>query len=224
MFIGFLITYFLLQIPIEIAYNSSIIIFFISIAIPLILGIIRIFKKEYLNGTLQTLSSLIFGGAGFMFLSFILMFYPYDFFADNLKIPENIKFEKPITLNQNSKYQNIKSSKTDLILLDGLQGGIYKFKIFLPKIEKGKVYLKIYEITKNEILSEDDIKRRSEIEVYNPTNEIKEFEPKDDFFVYEGDWDQFYGSRIEVWFRPEDNPKKERKLFSKNYIIQGWQR
>ncbi len=147
------------------------------------------------------------------------MFYPYDFFASNLKIPNNIKFEKPIGVNE-----TFTVNKANLILYDGMQPGIYQYEIYLDKIEKGSIYLKIYEITSNKILSENDIYKRSKIEVYNPTNELTKFKLKDDFTIYEGDWGQYYGSRIEVWFKSENRNIKDRKLFSKNYIIQGWQR
>ena len=226
MFGGFVITYFLLQVPKEIAYNLSIIIFFISILIPLVFGIVKLFKKEFLAGGMLTLSSLIIGGFAFFFLSFMLMFYPYDFFADDLEIPQNIKFEKPINLNENlsSDLKTQRVSSPTFLLYDGIQGGIYQYEVYLNKIEKGIVYLKIYEITQNEILSENGIERESKISVFNPTNELKKFKLKDDFTVFEGNWDQYYGSKIEVWFKPENKAQKERKLFSKNYIIQGWQR
>ncbi|MCJ7932160.1 MAG: hypothetical protein MUW56_00595 [Chryseobacterium sp.] len=51
---------------------------------------------------------------------------------------------------------------------------------------------------------------------------MKRFELKDSFAVYEGDWGEFYGSRIEVWFIPDDVNKPERKIITKNAIIQEW--
>jgi hypothetical protein len=101
---------------------------------------------------------------------------------------------------------------------------MYKYDLFLHKIKKGKVYLKIFEITSNQILSEKSIKRESQIEVENKTDEIKRFELKDEFTIFEGDWEQFYGGRIEVWFKPDNINKPERKLITKNYIIQAWMR
>ncbi|NML58845.1 hypothetical protein [Chryseobacterium cheonjiense] len=226
MFCGFILSFFILRVPSEIAFNTSIIIFFISILIPLLFGLIRVFKKDFLAGTLQILSSIIFGGSGFLCLSIFLMLYPYDFFADNLEIPKNIQFEKPINLNDNlaSGPNKITDKKETFFLYDGFQPGIYQYEIFLNKIEKGTVYLKIYEITKNQILSETDVANNSKMQVYNSTNELKRYQLKDDFTVYEGNWGEFYGSKIEIWFQPDDKKQKERKLMSKNYIIQGWQR
>ena len=224
MIIGFAITYFGIQIPNEIAFNVSLAIFYISILFSLVFAIMRLFRKDYLKGTLQILGTIIIGGVSYLFLSLILLFYPYDFFADNLSIPKNVKFEKPISLNKNAEVKSKKVDNANFILYDDIQPGIYKYELYLNKIEKGKVYLKIYEITQNQILSEEDIKNSSSIDVYNPTSELKKFELKDDFTVYEGNWEQFYGSRIEVWFKPNAKNQPERKLMTKNYIIEGWQR
>jgi len=224
MIIGFAITFFGIQIPNEIAFDMSLAIFYASFLFSLVFAIIRLFKKDYLKGTLQFFGTLIIGGISFTFLSLILLFYPFDFFADNLSIPTDIKFEKPISLNQNAEVKSKKIDKANFILYDDMQPGIYKYELYLNKIEKGKVYLKIYEITQNQILSEEDIQKSSLIDVYNPTSELKKFEIKDDFTVYEGNWDQFYGSRIEVWFKPNSKNQPERKLITENYIIQGWQR
>jgi len=226
MIVGFILSFFILQIPREIAFTSSIIIVYASILIALIFSAIRLIRKDYLKGSIQTILTLIIAVIYAGYFSFFLMFYPYDFFAENLKIPDNIKFEKPINLNDNinSQPKILEITYPTFLLYDGFQPGIYEYEIFLNKIEKGTVYLKVYEITKNEILSEDAIKENSKINVYNPSNELRKFKLKEDFTVYEGDWNQFYGSRIEVWFQPENNSEKPRKLFSKNYIIQGWQR
>ncbi len=224
MIIGFVITFFGLQIPNEIAFNISLGIFYASFLFSLVFAIMRLFKKDYLKGTLQIAGTLIIGGVSFLFLSLFLFLYPFDFFADNLTVPKNVEFQKPIPLYQNDTVKSEKVYNTDFILYDGMQPGIYKYDIYLNQIEKGKVYLKVYEITQNQILSEEDIENSSSIDVYNPTPELKKFKLKDDFTVYEGNWDQFYGSRIEVWFKPNSMNRPERKLLTKNYIIQGWQR
>ena len=226
MVVGFVFSFFIIQIKSELAYNLSLIIFALSILISLIFGVIRLFKKDYLKGALQIVTTFIIGGFASVFLFFLLMFYPHDFFADHLKIPKNIKFEKPINSNDylNSEQIEIIPDKETLILYDVYQPGMYQYEIFLNKIEKGNVYLKVYEITTNQILSEENIKRDSKIQVFNATDELKKFKLNDPFTIKEGNWDQFYGSKIEVWFQPENLDLKERKLFSKNYIVQGWER
>lgn len=220
MILGFVITFLGIQTPNEIIFNLSLLIFYGSFLFSLIFGIKRFLRKEYLKGFLQTLGTVIIGAVSFSYLSLILMFYPYDFFANNLSIPKNIKFEKPIS--QDTKLKT--SIKPCFILYDDIQPGIYKYELYLNKIEKGKVYLKIYEITNNQILSEKDIEKRSLIEVYNPNSKLKKFGLNNDFMIYEGDWGQLYGSRIEIWFRSDLKNQPERKLMTKYYIIQGWQR
>lgn len=187
-------------------------------------GIIRISKKEYVRGILQSSFAFILGIVVFGFFSFFLMFYPNDFYANNLEIPKNIKFEKPLEIIYENDKPEIIVTKEDVILYDYFQPGIYKYDIFLRRIEKGNVYLKIFEITNNELLSEKEIKEKSQIEVGNQTDELKRFELQGDFKIYEGDWGDFYGSRVEVWFKPDDINKPERKLVTKNYVVQGWMR
>lgn len=219
MSVGFAIAFIGIQIPNKIAFNMSLGIFYASF-----LAILRLLKKDYFKGTLQIAGTLIIGGISFLFLSLILLLYPFDFFADNLIVPQDVRFDKPVSLYQNETEKSERVFNSDFILYDGFQPGIYKYDLYLNQIEKGKVYLKIFEISQNQILSEDDIENRSSINVYNPTQELKKFALKDDFTVYEGNWDQFYGSRIEVWFRPNSKRCPERKLMTKNYIIQGWER
>lgn len=222
MFIGFIVAFFVLSIRREIALNISIVLLIISPIIPLVFGIISLARKDYLRGALQTVLAIVFGFATIGFFSFTLLFYPSDFFAEGIEIPQNIKFEKPIDLNGENPVPSI--TEQNIVLVDDLQPGIYRYDIYLKNIEKGSVYLKIYESTQNQLLSEKEIQKNSKIEIEKPSQELKKFSLKNHFTVYEGDWGQFYGSRVEVWFVTSNKTQKERKLFEKNYIIQGWQR
>jgi hypothetical protein len=57
----------------------------------------------------------------------------------------------------------------------------------------------------------------------NKSDRIIRFESPNYFTIYEGDWGKPYAARFEVWFEPTENGN-ERKLFEKNFIIEGWQR
>ncbi|WP_308006664.1 hypothetical protein, partial [uncultured Chryseobacterium sp.] len=70
--------------------------------------------------------------------------------------------------------------------------------------------------------SEKEIAKDTKVKVENPGDELKEFPLSKEFNVQEGDWGYYYGSRVEVWFKPEDASQPERKLLVKNYVIQGW--
>ncbi|MCQ2379834.1 MAG: hypothetical protein MJ025_02785 [Victivallaceae bacterium] len=90
--------------------------------------------------------------------------------------------------------------------------------------EPGLVYLKAYEITEDIPLS-----------LYSLRNEANEYigwseDPEEQFFaqlnfvISEGDWGEYYGARFELWFKPDDSEKEERKLLERNYRIEGWMR
>ncbi|WP_345208080.1 hypothetical protein [Chryseobacterium ginsengisoli] len=196
---------------------------FILIAISFILGILRLFKKgELKNGLLQCFSSFviftIIGGS----FAYCPPKSPYKPYKGDIKNPKNAKFSMPLKMTVNEEKQLVEVIKPNILLYDYLQPGSYKYEVFLNKIGKGKVYLKVYDFNTNRILSEKEIKKESQIEVFNSTDELKEFNLKGSFNVEEGDWGDYYGSRIEVWFQPEDKNQPEKKLMMKNYVIQGW--
>lgn len=145
----------------------------------------------------------------------LLMFYPYDNFADDLQIPKNIKFDKPTT---HIDTLTIRKEKT-LEIENGFQPGIYEFYFWYKPTEKGELYLKASEITHNIPLSEQRIKDKTSIEA-EPNDSLQLFHKV--FTIYEGDWGKFYGSKISVYFQPHNKP--EQKLIEKNYIVEGWMR
>ena len=111
----------------------------------------------------------------------------------------------------------------DLILRDGMQGGIYEGFLWCNPGEKGTVYLKAFEITKGTQLSAERLQPASACVSGWSEDPREQFCSGLYFTIYEGEWGQFYGARFEVWFRPNKGGP-ERKLFEKNYKIQGWQR
>ena len=94
---------------------------------------------------------------------------------------------------------------------------------FSASVSRPSIYLKAFEIIEEYALSTDRLPERSLVKVYNPTVSIEKFGTTSHFTIYEGDWGQPYAARFEVWFKP-DNGGQERKLFSKNYKIEGWMR
>ena len=43
------------------------------------------------------------------------------------------------------------------------------------------------------------------------------------FTIYEGDWEDYYAARIEVWHK-DASTQKETKLLEKVYRVDGWMR
>jgi hypothetical protein len=216
--VGFLCL-FIITLPYEITFYIALGLPFTALVISCILGIMKLFKKLYLQGILQIIATVALGITGTLFLVVYMMFYPYDFYADNLEIPHSLKLEIP----KKYRYKNDHFKKsTDFELYNSFQPGIYTYDISINKTGKGIVFLKAYEVTQKDQLSIEELKLRSAITV-KPSDTIIRYRLKDDFTIYEGDWSHPYAARFEMWFR-SDATGKETKLAQKYYKIEGWMR
>jgi len=108
------------------------------------------------------------------------------------------------------------------VIYDGTQGGIYIMDVVCNPGEPGMLYIKANEITTGAKLSEHRLAEKVAL-TFGSDNEDELYRSRWEFKIYEGNWEQHYGARIEVWFKP-DSGKTDRKLFEKNYKIQGWMR
>ena len=88
----------------------------------------------------------------------------------------------------------------------------------------GKIFLKCFEATENIPLSEDRIPERSAVSVGStegfPFHQMVDHQC---FTIYEGDYEDYYAARMEVWFR-DSLSGAERKLTEKVYRVEGWMR
>ncbi|MBB4802974.1 hypothetical protein HNP37_003049 [Flavobacterium nitrogenifigens] len=150
----------------------------------------------------------------FLWLGLFFLFSPPDFYGAHKVIPNDIEISKPLdSIPEDKEFE-----KNNLVLSCLSQPGIYNFYINAKPKELGHFYIKAFEITSNDRLSEDRIKNRSDIKVEN-------LEPKlysGEFTIYEGSWGDKYAARIELWFIPQN--KKEYKIAERNYIVEGWMR
>lgn len=209
--------------------NIAFTLFGLGLLVVLVSSIYLFTRKKWLTGLL---SLSIFGGTIIAFIFYaIAMFWIEqerpDEWAKNLKIPTNIQLDNPVDLgfdeHRPDSITNRTVHQTDLQLYNSFQPGLYEFDFWTSKIESGTIYLKAFEITQEYALSSERLPERSSVKVYNPTDRIKKFGTTSHFTIYEGDWGQPYAARFEVWFKP-DNGGQERKLFNKNYKIEGWMR
>ena len=110
------------------------------------------------------------------------------------------------------------------------QPGIYKLSLFLPKDARddGHYEIRAFEYESGKQLSLDN--RADYLQfVGEPDDRIVTSELLDcrvitvnHFMVYTGNWNQYYGSRWEIWFVPyQGDPVK---LSSQNFLMQGWMR
>ena len=222
------------------------VLFFVVIGILLILtsGLDILFLDEILRALANTSTVFILISFGYQlyrkrfvegFISIIFLFVTglaYDFmiladgdhWADGLKIPAVIQIESPI-----GDYGGVKSdsilklhrNQTDLFLYNSFQPGIYQYEFWTGKIDSGFIYLKAFEITNGDALSEENLEKNTQLSIGNVSDTIARFSLKKDFKIYEGDWGKFYAARFEVWFKPLLGGE-ERKLFQKNFKIEGW--
>lgn len=160
----------------------------------------------------------------FFILSTAINMFDGDHWADDLYIPKNIQIENPV--NGSSYYRsdsilNLNKIKPDLVLYNSSQPGIYQYDFWTGRIEKGSIYLKIFEVTTNEQLSPEEVKLKTPIIIENKSDTITRFGLTKDFTIYEGDWGKYYAARVEVWFISALD-EQERKLFEKNFKIEGW--
>ena len=118
---------------------------------------------------------------------------------------------------------SVRRGGPDLILRNGSQGGIYEAAVWCNPGERGAICLKAFEITKGTPLSTERLKMSSNCIPGWSDDPREQFFSAMHFTIYEGRWEQYYGARFEIWFQP-DSGGAERKLFEKNYKIQGWER
>ena len=112
-------------------------------------------------------------------------------------------------------------SNSWLQIWNGEQGGIYHYAFYWPALSDGEIYLRCFEATKNTELSASRLKPRTTVRVLGH-NEFGQVVPPTEFTIYEGDWEDYYAVRVEVWHKPTGG--KPHKLMEKIYRMEGWMR
>lgn len=208
--------------------NTAGIILCFGILTLIVSSIIQFIKRKRKEGFLTII--VLFGGTIISSILFLIIataipMIEGDKWADNLEIPNNIVLDNPIDLTyiiaHDDSVRNIKKNDLDLQIYNSTQKGIYKYDFWIGKIDRGTIYLKAFEVTQEEALSKKTLKEKSEIAVFNPSDSIIKFGTTKDFTIYEGDWGKPYAARFEVWYKPEISGQ-ERKIFQKNFKIEGW--
>ncbi|HEX8548006.1 MAG TPA: hypothetical protein VF691_13680 [Cytophagaceae bacterium] len=190
--------------------DLALIVLYLSIILTIISSIVQLVNRKWYFIFPQL------GVAAFLFYytTIIFTYSPPDYYGANKEIPKNIDFLEPLDSAPTTRDFEI----NDLILTNGGQPGIYKYYTDYKTKETGYFYIKAFEITSNYRLSDERMKEMSKIRIDN----LKSQQVDGEFTIYEGDWGDKYGSRIELWFQPSKG--REFKIEEKNYIIEGWQR
>lgn len=188
-----------------------------SILLILISIIVHLFNRKWKMAIFQLLIGIFY----FFSLVIFLIGEP-DFYADDLIIPKDISINRPLDFNSKKAVDSLNVIPFDNLkfeLANSFQPGLYEYYLWYKPQEKGLVYLKAYEITKNDLLSEPRLSKRTQAVVLKNKSTLIHKR----LTIYEGEWNYPYAARFEVWFKSEkDNVNK--KLIEKNYIIEGWMR
>ena len=155
-----------------------------------------------------------------------------DDFGKKHVIPEGMEMNIPITdancswnATDGFTFTPVDIDSTDsnswLQIWNGEQGGIYHYAFYWPALSDGERYLRCFEATKNTELSASRLKPRTTVRVFGH-NEFGQVVPPTEFTIYEGDWEDYYAVRVEVWHKPTGG--KPHKLMEKIYRMEGWMR
>lgn len=146
-----------------------------------------------------------------------------DGFGKSHKVPDGLEYHLPLDpCSGTDVLIDSLDTGTYLQIWNGLQGGNYKYDLHYPPLPAGDVFLRCYEVTEDIPLSEDRILEASTVSV-DPTGSFSKVVGQKEFTIYEGDWEDYYAARIEVWFRDSET-RQERKLCEKVYRVEGWMR
>ena len=145
-----------------------------------------------------------------------------DSFGKDHPIPEGLAYDIPMSEDTPVVAVDSLAQESYLQLWNGIQGGIYEYSLYYPALLDGEVYLRCFEATENIELSASRLHEASTVEVKNH-NGFGLVAQRQMFTIYEGDWDDYYAARIEVWHR-DASTGKETKLLEKTYRVEGWMR
>lgn len=183
--------------------------------------VLLIINKQWLKVLLSFLASAVVCGILWIPLVLSAMSGP-DGFGKDHPIPEQLEYNLPLSY-ESDKIEVVDSLdiKTYLQIWNDCQGGLYKYDFYYGGLVSGEIFLRCYEVTSNTPLSEDRlIERRVKI---SPQKQFGKVVNKQSFTIYEGDWDDYYAARVEVWFKSSET-NKESKLMEKVYRVEGWMR
>ena len=184
--------------------------------------VLLLINKQWLEVLLSFIVSVVVGCILWIPLILSAMTGP-DGFGKDHPIPKGLEFSLPLSL-ESDKIEVVDSldQKTYLQIWNDFQGGLYKYDFYYGSLGRGEIFLRCYEVTSNMPLSEDRLIEESRVKV-SPQKQFGQVVNKQSFTIYEGDWEDYYAARIEVWFKSSET-NKENKLMEKVYRVEGWMR
>lgn len=141
----------------------------------------------------------------------------------NIEIPEGQKYQKPTEYLNNKQVDSLQALIVDSenIEIIGTGYGGYDFYMWHKSTEKGEIYIKAFEITENQRLSEWKLTNRTKNKITELSDDHKLFTGRT--VIDEGTFEKYYPARFELWFKSAKDGT-EKKLTEKSYLIDGWDR
>lgn len=150
-----------------------------------------------------------------------------DRFGQKHQIPEGLEYNEPLSFDSISDIHAQPAADsliTDsyLQIWNSYQGGMYQYDFYYPELAAGEIYLRCYEVTDGIRLSKKEITEQSKVEI-GQNHSFGKLVDKKGFTIYEGNWEEYYAARIEVWHK-DASSGIETKLMEKIYKVEGWMR
>ena len=181
-------------------------------------------NRKWWQCIVSFLTSIIITTAFLLISCFLTLHFPHsDPFGEKHPIPEGLEYSIPFDYGKSAvAHADSLETETYLHIWDDYQGGIYKYDFYYGALPAGEIYLKCYEVTDNILLSADRILQASRVPIVE-SSAFTQIVSQQPFTIYEGDWEDYYAARIEVWHK-DAATQLERKLYEKIYRVEGWMR
>ena len=173
------------------------------------------------NGKIITGIFLLFL-AGFLFIIYDEMSYQEEITEIYDHDPSNFEFDKPVEHLEFRQLDSLKNLEVHASKIEIIGTGYsgYDFYMWHKPKEKGGLYIKGFELTNNQPISEIKLNERTRNEVDTVADTFLLYEGRTT--IDEGTFEKFYPVRFELWFNPENG--EEIKLTERKYLIDGWDR
>ena len=141
----------------------------------------------------------------------------------DIEIPEGENYQKSTEYLTNQQIDSLKALtvNSEKIEIIGTGYGGYDFYMWHKPTAKGEIYIKAFETTKNQRLSESKLTSRTKNTITELSDDFKVFTGRT--VIDEGTFEKYYPARFELWFKSADDGT-EKKLTEKSYLIDGWDR
>lgn len=141
----------------------------------------------------------------------------------DIEIPEGENYQKPTEYLNNKQLDSLKNLAVDSERIEIIGTGYdgYDFYMWHKPTEMGETYIKAFELTKNQRLSEWKLTNRTKNLISELSDDYKLFTGRT--VIDEGTFEKYYPARFELWFKSEKDGA-EKKLTEKSYLIDGWDR